>query len=79
MSNTPRVYAVIGGFDYEGEDFKSLRVFDCHSAAVVYTKDLEENQGYDYALMEMRWVDMQPDLAEIQKRARIAERMAMLP
>jgi hypothetical protein len=45
----------------------------------VYTKDLAENQGYDYALMEMRWVEMQPDLAEIQKRARIAERMAMLP
>ena len=74
----PRVYAVIGGWDYEGEDFDSLRLFDCHSAAVVYMKDLEENQGYDYSKLEMRWVEMIPALSEIQEKARIAERMALL-
>jgi len=77
QGNTPRVYAVIGGWDYEGEDFNSLRLFDCHSAAVVYMKDLEE-QGYDYSKCEMRWIDMQPSLKEIQERARIKERLSML-
>ena len=78
MTDTPRAYVVIGGWDYEGEDFDSLRLFDCHSAAVAYMKDLEV-QGYDYSKCEMRWIDMQPDLAEIRKRARIEERLAMLP
>ena len=79
MTDTPRAYAVIGGWDYEGEDFDSLRLFDYHSAAVVYMKDLEENQGYDYSKLEMRWVEMLPSLEEIQSKARLAERMAMLP
>jgi hypothetical protein len=75
---TMQVYAVIGGWDYEGEDFDSLRLFDYHSAAVVYMKDLEENQGYDYSKLEMRLVEMIPALSEIQEKARIAERMALL-
>ncbi len=53
-----KVYAVIGGYDYEGEDFASLRLFDCFSTADEYLKDLEENQGYDYALLETREVCM---------------------
>ena len=79
MTDTPRAYAVIGGWDYEGEDFDSLRLFDYHSAAVVYMKDLEENQGYDYSKLEMRWIEQTPSLEEIQSKARLAERMAMLP
>jgi len=78
MTDTPRAYAVIGGWDYEGEDFASLRLFDYHSAAVAYMKDLEV-QGYDYSKCEMRWIEQQPSLEEIQNRARIAERLAMLP
>ena len=57
-----KVYAVIGGWDYEGEDFKSLRLFDCFSTADAYLKDLQEQQGYDYSLMETREVCMESAL-----------------
>ena len=52
-----KVYAVIGGLQCEGEDFKSLGLFDCLSTANDYVKFLEED-GYDYVLMETREVDM---------------------
>jgi hypothetical protein len=51
-----KVYAVIGGNDYEGEDFKSLRLFDCFSTANAYVVRLEEQEGYDYSLMDVREV-----------------------
>ena len=54
-----KVYAVIGGWDYEGEDFQSLRLFDCFSTADAYLKRLEEHEGYDYALMQTREVIME--------------------
>ena len=63
MSQMSKVYAVIGGFDYEGEDFKSLRLFDCFSAAVAYQKHLEEIDGYDYALMDTREVCLETAIA----------------
>jgi len=58
-----QVYAVIGGWDYEGEDFASLRLFDCFSTANAYLVDLEENQGYDYSKMDVREVEMKSLLA----------------
>ena len=58
-----KVYAVIGGWDYEGEDFKSLRLFDCFSAANDYLVHLEEEMGYDYSLMDVREVCMESALA----------------
>ncbi len=51
---TTKVYAVIGGSDYEGEDFKSLRLFDCFSTATEYLQHLEQN--YDYSLLDTREV-----------------------
>jgi hypothetical protein len=60
MSKT-KVYAVIGGIDYEGEDFKSLRLFDCWSAADAYREELHAE--YDYAIMETLEVNMQSALA----------------
>ena len=54
-----KVYAVIGGFDYEGEDFQSLRLFDCFSTADAYLKRLEEHEGFDYAKMDTREVCME--------------------
>jgi hypothetical protein len=54
-----KVYAVIGGTDYEGEDFDSLRLFDCRSTAVAYHKELTESEGYDYALMREQDVIME--------------------
>jgi hypothetical protein len=56
---TTKVYAVIGGADYEGEDFKSLRLFDCHSTAIMYKRDLEDCQGFDYSIMEERVIMME--------------------
>ena len=50
-----KVYAVIGGIDYEGELFDTLRLFDCKSAADAYREELENE--YDYAKMEIRDVD----------------------
>jgi len=52
-----KVYAVIGGWDYEGEDFQSLRLFDCFSTADAYLKQLDEE--YDYAKMDTREVIME--------------------
>lgn len=54
-----KVYAVIGGWDYEGEDFKSLRLFDCFSMATAYMQDLEEVEGFDYAILDTREVNME--------------------
>ena len=54
-----KVYAVIGGWDYEGENFKSLRLFDCFSTAVEYMHHLEEVEGFDYSVMDTREVSME--------------------
>ena len=56
-----KVYAVIGGHDYEGESFHSLRLFDCKSAAEEYKQHLEE-QWFDYVLIETREVCMESAL-----------------
>jgi len=44
--NNPKCIAVIGGFNYEGEDFDSLRLFDCQSTAEAYKAELEREFGY---------------------------------
>ena len=62
-SQMSKVYAVIGGIDYEGEDFTSLRLFDCFSAAVAYQKHLEEVEGFDYAILDTREVEMESAIA----------------
>ncbi len=59
---TMKVYAVIGGHDYEGESFHSLRLFDCFSTADAYLKHLED-EGFDYVLMETREVCLESALA----------------
>ena len=48
----PKCIAVIGGTDYEGEAFRTLRLFDCQSTADLYKAKLQ--QDYDYVLMEVR-------------------------
>ena len=60
---TAKVYAVIGGWDYEGQSFQSLRLFDCRSTAVAYHKELTESDGYDYALLREQDVIMESALA----------------
>ena len=58
-----KVYAVISGADYEGEDFNSLRLFDCKSAAEAYGKELEQQIAVDYVLIQEREVNMESALA----------------
>lgn len=57
-----KVYAVIGGWDYEGESFDSLRLFDCFSTATAYLHQLEEVDGFDYALMKTHEVCLESAL-----------------
>ena len=59
-----KVYAVIGGYDYEGEVFKSLRLFDCFSAANAYMVELEDG-FYDYVLLDTREVNIETALVSI--------------
>jgi hypothetical protein len=56
MSET-KVYAVIGGWNYEGESFDSLCLFDCKSSAEKYQNQLTNNGGFDYALLKILTVD----------------------
>ena len=58
-----KVYAVIGGYDYEGEDFDSLQLFDCYSSAEKYQNHLTEYEGFDYVLMKTKTVNMQSAIA----------------
>ena len=53
-----QVYAVIGGYDYDGEDFASLKLFDCESAARVYEEYLKVMDGYDYVKFRLQEVEM---------------------
>lgn len=65
MSNQPQpmtVYAVIGGWDYDGEDFDSLRLFDCRSTADAYRERLTVAEGYDYAKISVREIIMESTL-----------------
>jgi hypothetical protein len=57
-----QVYAVIAGADYEGQDFGTLRLFDCRSAADAYAHELEQQIAVDYVLVETREVCMESAL-----------------
>ena len=50
--NNSKCIAVIGGTDYEGESFRTLRLFDCQSTADLYKAELERE--FDYVLMEVQ-------------------------
>jgi len=60
--NEMQVYAVMGGYDYEGECGYTLQLFDCKSAADAYAKELEEG-CYDYAEIKTLNVQMQSAIA----------------
>jgi hypothetical protein len=75
-SNQMQVYVVIGGFNYEGESFDSLQLFDCKSTAEMYSKDLEDGennsglnviyQQYDYVEMKLQNVIMHSMIASLK-------------
>lgn len=54
MALSTKVYVVIGGSDYEGDRFSTLRLFTCESTAEAYKADLSNE--YDYALLSRREV-----------------------
>jgi len=58
-----KVYAVIAGADYEGQDFDTLRLFDCKSAAEDYELELQKQFGVDYTLIEVREVCMKSTIS----------------
>jgi hypothetical protein len=58
-----KVYAVIAGADYEGQDFDTLRLFDCHSAADAYAQELQKQFGVDYTLIEEREICLESAMA----------------
>jgi len=62
-SNQMKVYVVIGGHDYEGEDFNSLKLFDCKSAAEDYKNQLQDEWNYDYVYLEIKSVEMHSMIA----------------
>ena len=57
------VLAVIAGADYEGEDFSTLRLFDCRSTAQAYADHLRDQIAVDYVLVEERVIDFTSALA----------------
>ena len=52
-----KVYSVIGGNDFEGEDFDSLKIFMSESSALDYKIELIEEK-FDYVLIEVREVNV---------------------
>lgn len=56
MENNHIVIAVIGGADFEGEDFSTLRLFDSISKAKAYAEELEQEWNIDYVLTEEKSV-----------------------
>ena len=47
----PKCIAVIGGIDYEGEAFRTLRLFDCQSTADAYKEEIKDD--FEYVLMKI--------------------------
>lgn len=52
-----KVYLVFGGFDWEGEDGDSIRVFSSEEKAKQYRQKLWDERSYGYVKMEERQVD----------------------
>lgn len=52
-----KVYLVYGGFDYEGEDGDSIRVFSSEEKAELYREKLRKDSCYGYVALEEREVD----------------------
>ena len=50
-----KFYAVIGGWDYEGEHFESLRLFNDLLHAEEYKEQLAEE--YDYVILDIKVIE----------------------
>jgi hypothetical protein len=57
-----QVWMVMGGWQYEGFDGESMRLFDCKSAAEAYRDQLKE-ESYDYIDCKVMNVCMESAIA----------------
>jgi len=63
-------FSAIGGFDYEGEAFTSMRLFGDHESALDYARDLVNGPlGYDYAYVAGIYADGTMGLKEVTQVA----------
>jgi hypothetical protein len=61
-------FSVMGGFNYEGECARTLRIFASHEVAINYARDLC-NDGFDYAYVMGHDANGVPDLANVVRVA----------
>ena len=61
-------FSAIGGFDYEGQSARTLRLFASLEQARAYALELLD-QGYDYAYVMGHGADGAPDLANVVRVA----------
>ena len=61
-------FSVIGGHDYQGETFYSMRLFGDYESACDYARDLI-NKGYDYAYVAGIYADGTMGLKEVTRVA----------
>ena len=54
-----QVYVVFGGWDYEGADSAGPALFDCKSAAHACAERMKEQDGYDWAEVNLQTVHME--------------------
>ena len=57
-----QVYVVFGGWDYEGADSAGPALFDCKSAAHACAERMKEQDGYDWAEVNLQTVHMESAL-----------------
>ena len=63
-------FSAIGGFDYEGEAFTSMRLFGDYESALDYARDLVNGPfGYDYAYVSGVNADGTMGLKEVTRVA----------
>lgn len=61
-------FSAIGGRDYEGESFNSMRLFATYEAALDYARDIL-NEGFDYAYVAGIYADGTMGLKEVTRVA----------
>lgn len=63
-------FAVIGGHDYEGETFASMRIFASYESALDYARDLVNGSfSYDYAFISGVNADGSLELKDVTRVA----------
>ena len=63
-------FAAIGGIDYEGESFSSMRIFASYESALDYARELVNSTfGYDYAYVSGVYPDGSMELKDVTRVA----------